>query len=56
MATASARRPTISALTGRGGKGIRATDVSKADEIGRLVAAFPVDDDDQIMLVSDGGR
>src|SRR5690606_27333544 len=29
-------------LTGRGGKGIRATDVSKRDEIGRLVAAFPV--------------
>ena len=43
-------------LTGRGGKGIRATDVSKADEIGRLVATFPVGDDDQIMLVSDGGQ
>ncbi|ODT31376.1 MAG: DNA gyrase subunit A [Kaistia sp. SCN 65-12] len=42
-------------LTNRGGKGIRATDVSKVDEIGRLVAAFPVRDDDQIMLVSDGG-
>jgi len=42
-------------LTSRGGKGIRATDVSKADEIGRLVAAFPVGNDDQIMLVSDGG-
>jgi DNA gyrase subunit A len=42
-------------LTNRGGKGIRATDVSKADEIGRLVATFPVGDDDQIMLVSDGG-
>jgi len=42
-------------LTGRGGKGIRATDVSKVDEIGRLVAAFPVGKDDQIMLVSDGG-
>jgi DNA gyrase subunit A len=42
-------------LTGRGGKGIRATDVSKVDEIGRLVATFPVGDDDQIMLVSDGG-
>jgi DNA gyrase subunit A len=42
-------------LTNRGGKGIRATDVSKVDEIGRLVAAFPVGDDDQIMLVSDGG-
>ncbi|MBZ9677066.1 DNA gyrase subunit A [Mesorhizobium sp. ES1-1] len=42
-------------LTGRGGKGIRATDVSKAIEIGRLVATFPVGNDDQIMLVSDGG-
>ncbi len=42
-------------VIGRGGKGIRATDVSKVDEIGRLVAAFPVGDDDQIMLVSDGG-
>jgi DNA gyrase subunit A len=43
-------------LTGRGGKGIRATDVSKAAEIGRLVATFPVAADDQIMLVSDGGQ
>jgi DNA gyrase subunit A len=42
-------------LTGRGGKGIRATDVSKVDEIGRLVATFPVGNEDQIMLVSDGG-
>ncbi|PBB21619.1 DNA gyrase subunit A [Mesorhizobium sp. WSM4313] len=42
-------------LTGRGGKGIRATDVSKVAEIGRLVATFPVGNDDQIMLVSDGG-
>ncbi|TPJ35522.1 DNA gyrase subunit A [Mesorhizobium sp. B2-8-3] len=42
-------------LTGRGGKGIRATDVSKVAEIGRLVATFPVGTDDQIMLVSDGG-
>ena len=42
-------------LTNRGGKGIRATDVSKVDEIGHLVAAFPVADEDQIMLVSDGG-
>jgi DNA gyrase subunit A len=43
-------------LTGRGGKGIRATDVSKVAEIGRLVATFPVATDDQIMLVSDGGQ
>ena len=43
-------------LTGRGGKGIRATDVSKTAEIGQLVATFPVGNDDQIMLVSDGGQ
>jgi DNA gyrase subunit A len=43
-------------LTNRGGKGIRATDVSKVDEIGRLVATFPIGNDDQIMLVSDGGQ
>jgi DNA gyrase subunit A len=43
-------------LTGRGGKGIRATDVSKRDEIGDLIAAFPVENDDQIMLVSNGGQ
>jgi DNA gyrase subunit A len=43
-------------LTGRGGKGIRATDLSKTVEIGQLVATFPVAEDDQIMLVSDGGQ
>lgn len=43
-------------VIGRGGKGIRATDVSKVDEIGRLVAAFPVAPADQIMMVSDGGQ
>lgn len=42
--------------SGRGGKGIRATDVSKSAEIGRLIAAFPVDPVDQIMLVTDGGQ
>lgn len=42
--------------SGRGGKGIRATDTSKTTEIGELVAAFPVEDGDQIMLVSDGGQ
>lgn len=41
--------------SGRGGKGIRATDTSKTAEIGELVAAFPIEDADQIMLVSDGG-
>ena len=43
-------------LSGRGGKGIRATDVKKLDEIGHLIAAFPVETADQIMLVSDGGQ
>ncbi len=43
-------------LTNRGGKGIRATDVSKVGEIGKLVATFPIGGDDQIMLVSDGGQ
>jgi DNA gyrase subunit A len=42
-------------ISGRGGKGIRATDVSKVAEIGELVAAFPVGNNDQIMLVTDGG-
>ncbi|WP_184653176.1 DNA gyrase subunit A [Rhizobium soli] len=41
--------------SGRGGKGIRATDTSKTAEIGELVAAFPIDEGDQIMLVSNGG-
>ncbi|MBL0934103.1 MAG: DNA gyrase subunit A [Rhizobiaceae bacterium] len=43
-------------VIGRGGKGIRATDISKAGEIGSLVAAFPVENDDQIMLVSNAGQ
>jgi DNA gyrase subunit A len=43
-------------LTNRGGKGIRATDISRVGEIGRLIAAFPVRDEDQLMLVSDGGQ
>ena len=43
-------------VIGRGGKGIRATDVSKTAEIGELVAAFPVRDEDQVMMVSDGGQ
>lgn len=43
-------------ISGRGGKGIRATDPSKTAEIGKLVAAFPVEAKDQIMLVSDGGQ
>ncbi|WP_139976315.1 DNA gyrase subunit A [Ochrobactrum sp. CGA5] len=43
-------------VSGRGGKGIRATDTSKTDEIGKLVALFPVEARDQILLVSDGGQ
>jgi len=43
-------------VSGRGGKGIRATDTSKTDEIGELVALFPVETSDQILLVSDKGQ
>ncbi|OYR19187.1 DNA gyrase, A subunit [Brucella thiophenivorans] len=43
-------------VSGRGGKGIRATDTSKTDEIGKLVALFPVEASDQILLVSDKGQ
>ena len=43
-------------ISGRGGKGIRATDVAKLNEIGPLVAAFPVENLDEIMLVTDGGK
>ena len=43
-------------VSNRGGKGIKATDQSKMSEIGRLVAAFPVEDSDQIMLVSNAGQ
>ncbi len=44
--------------TNRGGKGIRATDTSPYayEKIGRLVACFAVEREDQIMLVSDGGQ
>jgi DNA gyrase subunit A len=43
-------------VSGRGGKGIKATDQSKLDEIGFLIAAFPVEGSDQLMLVTDGGK
>ncbi len=43
-------------VSGRGGKGIRATDIAKVAEIGQLVAAFPVKDGDQIMMVADSGQ
>jgi DNA gyrase subunit A len=47
--------------TGRGGKGIVAMDVREKDgsirrKTGRLVASFPVEENDQIMLVTDGGQ
>jgi DNA gyrase subunit A len=41
---------------GRGGKGIRATDTSRAAEIGPLIAGFPVEPGDQILLVTDRGQ
>ncbi|MEP9351260.1 DNA gyrase subunit A [Xanthobacter sp. KR7-225] len=41
-------------VTGRGGKGIVAMAVNERN--GRLVASFPVKDQDQIMLVTDGGQ
>jgi DNA gyrase subunit A len=41
-------------ITGRGGKGIVAMAVNNRN--GRLVASFPVDHSDQIMLVTDGGQ
>jgi DNA gyrase subunit A len=40
--------------SGRGGKGIIAIITSKRN--GRVVASFPVEDSDQIMLVTDGGQ
>lgn len=43
-------------VSGRGGKGIKATDTARAKEIGKLVAAFPVKAGDQLMLVSDSGQ
>ncbi|CAN5177720.1 DNA gyrase subunit A [soil metagenome] len=41
-------------ITGRGGKGIVAMTVNSRN--GPLVASFPVEDADQIMLVTDGGQ
>ncbi|WP_246389268.1 DNA gyrase subunit A [Microvirga mediterraneensis] len=41
-------------ITGRGGKGITAMAVNSRN--GKLVASFPVDNADQIMLVTDGGQ
>jgi DNA gyrase subunit A len=41
-------------ITGRGGKGIVAMAVNERN--GKLIASFPVEDADQIMLVTDGGQ
>ena len=48
-------------ITGRGGKGIVAMDVRERDgtirkKTGKLIASFPVEGDDQLMLVTDGGQ
>ena len=45
-------------ITARGGKGIDNLDLSRGRKGGapRVVAAFPIAQDDQIMLVSDGGQ
>jgi DNA gyrase subunit A len=40
--------------TGRGGKGIVAMSVTERN--GRLVASFPIEESDQIMLVTNGGQ
>ncbi|MFC0191466.1 DNA gyrase subunit A [Aureimonas pseudogalii] len=42
--------------SGRGGKGIRATDIARSGDIGQLVAGFPVEPGDQILLISDRGQ
>ncbi len=41
-------------ITGRGGKGIVAMAISKKN--GKIVGSFPVEDTDQIMLVTDKGK
>lgn len=40
--------------TGRGGQGLTAQDLSKRG--GKLVGSFPVDDTDQVLLVTDAGQ
>ena len=40
--------------TGRGGQGLAAQDLSKRG--GRLVGSFPIDESDQILLVTDAGQ
>jgi DNA gyrase subunit A len=41
-------------VSGRGGKGITAMSVN--DKIGSLIASFPIEETDQIMLVTDQGK
>ncbi len=41
-------------ITGRGGQGI--ANIERSERNGDVVASFPVDDQDQIMLVTDGGQ
>ena len=41
-------------VTGRGGKGITAMAITKKN--GKIVASFPVEEADQIMLVTNGGK
>jgi DNA gyrase subunit A len=48
-------------ITGRGGKGIVAMDVRERSgtirgKTGKLIASFPVEESDQIMLVTNGGQ
>jgi DNA gyrase subunit A len=51
-------------ITGRGGKGIVAMDIwekkngkfTLKPKIGRLVASFPIEEDDQVMLVTNAGK
>ncbi|KQZ01140.1 DNA gyrase subunit A [Pseudolabrys sp. Root1462] len=51
-------------ITGRGGKGIVAMDIWQKTKggfelkpkIGRLVASFPIEEDDQVMLVTNAGK
>ncbi len=42
--------------TGRGGQGLLAQDLTKKGKGGRLAASFPVDEFDQILLVTDQGQ
>jgi DNA gyrase subunit A len=51
-------------ITGRGGKGIVAMDIWEKKggsfqlkpKIGKLVASFPIEEDDQVMLVTNAGK